>query len=87
MAGIYDWPDTHPADRVLAVSKALGFLALASELLDENLNRTAITPGDCEGLAILLRECVRTLDEVAVATQEATDSYSSDEVAVATQKP
>ena len=70
MAGIYDYPDAHPADSVLAVSRALGFLALAAEMLEECKDQVAPGPGDYEGLATLLRACVTTLDQVAEQQQK-----------------
>lgn len=70
MAGIYDYPGAHPVDRVLAVSRALGFLALAAELLDVCKEQAIVSRGDYEGLATLLRTCVITLDEVAERQQQ-----------------
>lgn len=65
MAGICDYPGAHPADRVLAVSRALDFLALAAEMLEVCQEKVAIGRDDYAGLATLLRACVTTLDEVA----------------------
>ena len=65
MAGIYDYPGAHPVDRVLAVAHSLGFLAFATEMMEKC--QETVVPGreDYEGLAILLRTCAMTLDEVA----------------------
>lgn len=64
MAGIYDYPGAHPADRVQAVARSLSFLALAAEMIEVCGDQVVPGNGDYDGLATLLRACMITLEEV-----------------------
>lgn len=72
MAGLYDHPTCSPADRVLAVSKALCFLGSATEAIEDVETRGGgcpLGPDDYQGLTILLRACAETLEDVEKTRQ------------------